>query len=61
MMIKIEYFKSFIPCLPTMTIVSQSYATIKKETGVEFGRKVLLETYLYYPLIMKIKNLKCLA
>lgn len=28
-----------------MTIISQSYATIKKETGVEFARKVLLQTY----------------
>lgn len=28
-----------------MTIISQSYAIIKKEAGVEFARKVLLETY----------------
>ena len=28
-----------------MTIISQSYATIKKEAGVEFARKVLLEAY----------------
>jgi len=28
-----------------MTIISQSYATIKKEAGAEFARKVLLETY----------------
>jgi len=28
-----------------MTIISQSYATIKKEAGVEFARKLLLETY----------------
>ncbi len=28
-----------------MTILSHSYATLKKETGVEFARKAILETY----------------
>ncbi|MFQ6089800.1 MAG: integrase core domain-containing protein, partial [Candidatus Methanofastidiosia archaeon] len=30
-----------------MTIISQSYVTLKRETGAEFARKVLLETHDY--------------